>query len=106
MIENLAQLKRNAKDYVWTMIQHDWCNGLPKIHSILNVPRRVQTMQTNGMQFEPLPGKESGSWLYFSDGAKGFEFINDEVHVDLTGQGTFAEKMVYRLEPIGVLQVA
>jgi hypothetical protein len=103
--KNLAELKRwlAQPNATVTMIQHDWDKPmivqsnlgpvmLSKIKKLLNVPRTVATLQTNGVQFQ------GGSWLYFkSTKEMRFDPENGTFDVCLNGTGNFNEIMRYQL---------
>lgn len=44
-----------------TMVSHDWFPNGP----LIGIPRKIKTVQTNGIQFEPHQEGKQGSWLYW-----------------------------------------
>lgn len=88
MVKNLAEFKRwlTTPGATVTMIRHDWY----PTGKLMNVPRTVLTLQTNGVQFF------GGSWLYFRS-AKEYRFSDGFVDVDLTGDNSFGQIMRYKL---------
>lgn len=59
-MKNLSELKKDAKNYTWELykfINPETEQNIP--HKYLNVPRKIEKLQSNSLMFE------GGSWLYF-----------------------------------------
>jgi hypothetical protein len=85
-MKTLAELKRNLKvGTSLVMTRHDWNPHCP----LIGVTRKIQIKQVNAIQFEPMPGKREGSWLYWRS-AKEVVVRDNEFDVELEpGSGKF-----------------
>lgn len=108
--KTLAELKRTADKFIWTMTFHSWAGGivvngnlgstvLKGPAKLVGTPRKVVVKRTNAIGFEPLAGQSGPSFLQLN-GAKGFKFEGNKITVDLGNEGSFNEVMVYELEAL------
>ena len=83
MINNLAQLKKEALNYSWELYCFN-SSGIPteknNPHNFLNITRKVEKIQTNGLYFE------GGSWLDFPKASQCTfsKYLNNNVDTILT----------------------
>lgn len=80
----LADLKRVKVGDVFTMTYRIFSDSSSRPHKWLNVPRRIEKVQSNALMFE------GGSWLYFPKAKAfraepdGFSILNDVGNIMLT----------------------
>lgn len=86
-MKTFAELKRKLTvGTTLVMTRNDWCvpvgNELTtKGNPLLGLPRKIKTVQSNGIQFEPHNDKAQGSWLYFRKA--GDFLIQDDTHFSI-----------------------
>ena len=91
--KNLSQFIRNAKDMKLRMVSHSWYpNG-----ELIGLERKVKTVQSKAIQFEPHKESSNGSWLRFDNGVKAVRFEESYITIDLDGLGEFKNTMVYKM---------
>jgi len=92
MITNLAQLKKKLiVGTVVTLIRHDW---YPQ-GNLIGKQRKIKTVQTNAVQFEPSESGKEGSWLHWPKAAEVSCIPPDIFQIALTPD--FSKLMQYQI---------
>jgi len=99
-MKNLADLKRNANRFKWSMVSNSWFNQVPEF---LNQFRTVSRLQTQRIAFNTIKdGMARESWTDFPK-AKNLEIValdNGDYHLTFKGDNEKDCTLVYLLKPI------
>lgn len=89
-MKTLADLKRKMTlGTTVTMVKHDWMpNG-----ELINLPRKIKTVQSNGVQFEPHKEGKQGSWLTWHKASE-YRFLNENTF-EVALEPDFSKVMQY-----------